>query len=90
MRNPQFAQVKFCKEPCNHPCRYRHLQRIASMGDQDDLKELPKAPHNLAGESIDRDKAGQYQIKVSNASGYLCHIHVEVLFPFLLCCNSQY
>ena len=61
-----------------------HLQRacgftrVASMGDQDDLKELPQAPHNLSGESIDRDKAGKYQIKVSNASGYLCHIHVEV------------
>ena len=50
------------------------------MGPQHALKELPQAPHNLAGESIDRDKAGQYQIKVSNASGYLCHIHVEVSF----------
>ena len=48
------------------------------MGDQDDLRELPQAPKNLTGESVDRDKAGKYDIKVSNASGYLCHIHVEV------------
>lgn len=44
-----------------------------------DLKELPRAPHNITGESIDQDKSGRYHIKVSNASGYLCHIHLEVL-----------
>ena len=48
------------------------------MGDED-LKDLPQAPHNLAGESVDKDKTGRYNIKVSNASGYLCHIHLEVL-----------
>ena len=48
------------------------------MADNSDLEHLPKAPNHIAGESIDRDESGRYDIKVSNASGYLCHIHLEV------------
>ncbi|CAK0785742.1 hypothetical protein CVIRNUC_008953 [Coccomyxa viridis] len=47
------------------------------MADASDLEHLPKAPNHIAGESIDRDESGRYDIKVSNASGYLCHIHLE-------------
>ena len=48
------------------------------MADNSDLEHLPKAPNHIAGESIDRDESGRYSISVSNASGYLCHIHLEV------------
>ena len=54
------------------------------MPDNSDLEHLPKAPSHIAGESIDQDESGRYSIKVSNASGYLCHIHLEVCLPRLV------
>lgn len=84
------AQVAYQKGLWKYQRHPFDLQGVASMGNQDDLNELPQAPHNLAGESIDRDKAGKYHIQVSNASGYLCHIHVEVSFPPILYCILQH
>lgn len=43
------------------------------------MDSLPDAPANLAGESV--DKGARADIKVSNAAGYLCHIHMEVMAP---------
>ena len=49
----------------------------------ENLDSLPDEPANLAGESV--DKGARYNIKVSNAAGYLCHIHMEVIaLPMLL------
>jgi hypothetical protein len=45
------------------------------MGEEN-LEPLPDVPPNLAGESEDHGK--RYHITVSNASGYLCHIHMQV------------
>ena len=46
-----------------------------AMGNEH-LEPLPDAPPNLAGES--EDHGSRYHITVSNASGYLCHIHMQV------------
>lgn len=40
------------------------------------VDDLPDAPPNLAGEST--EKGARFHISVSNARGYLCHIHMEV------------
>ena len=47
----------------------------SAMGNET-LEPLPDAPPNLAGESEDR--GSRYHITVSNASGYLCNIHMQV------------
>ena len=47
---------------------------------KDSIEPLPEAPPNLAGEST--DSGSRYNITVSNASGYLCHIHMQVWGPF--------
>ena len=57
------------------------MQALAMVNET--LDSLPDAPANLAGESI--DKGARYHIKVSNAAGYLCHIHMEVVaLPLLV------
>ena len=50
------------------------------MGNES-IEPLPEAPPNLAGERT--DSGSRYNITVSNASGYLCHIHMQVWAPCL-------
>ena len=51
----------------------------------EEMHPLPEADPKLAGESVETGKGDRYHIKVSNAKGYLCHIHMEVLhLPSLL------
>lgn len=52
----------------------------------EEMHALPEADPKLAGESVETGKGDRYHIKVSNAKGYLCHIHMEVrqLSSFLL------
>ncbi len=49
------------------------------------LQALPDAHPGLAGESIEKGKGDRYKIHVSNAKGYLCHIHMEVRVLSSLC-----
>lgn len=43
----------------------------------EEMHPLPEADPKLAGESVETGKGDRYHIKVSNAKGYLCHIHME-------------
>ncbi|CAL8471252.1 g10794 [Coccomyxa elongata] len=43
----------------------------------EEMHALPEADPKLAGESVETGKGDRYHIKVSNAKGYLCHIHME-------------
>ena len=55
----------------------------------EEMQPLPEADPKLAGESVETGKGDRYHIKVSNAKGYLCHIHMEVLHqlsPLLNAC----
>lgn len=51
----------------------------------EELHALPEDQPGLSGESIEKGKGDRYVINVSNAKGYLCHIHMEVQYP--LCWN---
>ncbi|KAK9918761.1 hypothetical protein WJX75_006665 [Coccomyxa subellipsoidea] len=55
----------------------RSLTKQGVAMASEELHALPEDQPGLSGESIEKGKGDRYVINVSNAKGYLCHIHME-------------